>query len=286
MKYDWDDLRHFGVLAETLHLGEAAARLGTSQATVLRRVRNLETALGLTLFVRKRSGHQLTRDGRALIPMAREVEHVLRGLGGLSKHDRAAQGRVRIATTELGANWILLPRVISFQKHWPNITLDIDAAPAAVDLLEDAESIALRFHRPRAGDFVVKRLGALGFSLYAASSARTRRHIGWSGAFSDIALARWLRQVFGEQRPSLQLTTIQGHLDAARSGCGIAGLPDFIAAQFSELAPAGVPNDSVSIDAWIVIPGQIRTIPRIKTVVKFIESSFREVSRAAKGAKG
>ena len=230
--YDWDDLRHFGVLAETLHLGEAAARLGTSQATVLRRVRSLELALGLTLFVRRRDGHQLTPEGRTVQPMTREVGLVLRGLDGLSGRNRQGSGRVRVATTELGANWILLPSVPAFQQRWPDIALDIDAAPADVDLLEDAETIALRFHRPRAGNYVAKRIGSLRFSLYGLQPDLPP--LGWSGPFADILLARWLREAFSDRTPQLFLTTVQGHLDAVRAGLGVSMLPDMIARRYPE----------------------------------------------------
>ena len=58
--YDWEDLRHFLALGQTLNLGRAAALVGGSHVTVSRRVRSLEMALDATLFVRRCDGHRLT----------------------------------------------------------------------------------------------------------------------------------------------------------------------------------------------------------------------------------
>jgi DNA-binding transcriptional LysR family regulator len=229
--YDWDDLRHFLALAETLHLGRAAALLSGSQVTVMRRVRALEHKLDATLFVRRRNGHTLTPAGAALLAVVREADEVLGRVSTVvqTAHSRQ-QGRVRIATTEVGANWMLLPGLTAFVSQHPQIRLEIDASPQAQDLLVDAETLALRFHRPEAGDYVVQRLGSLPYSIYGrrdllAASPVNTRYIGWAGPFEDIGVSRWMRQVFAPHPPRLSLTTLHGHIGAARTGAAFcAGL--------------------------------------------------------------
>ncbi|HEX4008761.1 MAG TPA: LysR substrate-binding domain-containing protein [Solirubrobacteraceae bacterium] len=66
-------LRAFVVLAEELHFGRAALRLGLSQPQVSRRVRALEAELGVELFVRTPRNTRMTETGRRLLEDAREA---------------------------------------------------------------------------------------------------------------------------------------------------------------------------------------------------------------------
>jgi DNA-binding transcriptional LysR family regulator len=73
MDVDAAQLRAFVTVAEELHFGRAALRLGISQPQVSRRVRGLEETLGLELFVRTARRTTLTAAGETLLADAREV---------------------------------------------------------------------------------------------------------------------------------------------------------------------------------------------------------------------
>lgn len=134
----------------------------------------------------------------------------------------------RIATTEIVANWILLPYLARL-THPPRLA--IDAAPAERDLLDGEVTLAVRFRRPVKGPYRISKLGTIRMALYAARNADAEGlgFIGWTGAFENIGLSRWLRASFGDAPPTLALTTIEAHRAAALAGLGIAGLPLFVA---------------------------------------------------------
>ncbi|GAA3447217.1 LysR family transcriptional regulator [Planomonospora venezuelensis] len=67
------ELRYFVAVAGELNVTRAAQRLFVSQPALSKQLRALEGRLGFPLFDRVHSGVTLTRQGRALLPFAREL---------------------------------------------------------------------------------------------------------------------------------------------------------------------------------------------------------------------
>ena len=67
------ELELFVVLAEELHFGRAARRLGMAQPSLSQVIRRLETHLGVVLFLRTSRRVELTPAGAMLLPRARGV---------------------------------------------------------------------------------------------------------------------------------------------------------------------------------------------------------------------
>ena len=90
------ELRHFRyvvALAETLHFGQAAHRLGISQPPLSQQIRQLEEELGAPLFHRTKRQVQLTEAGKAFVAEARLV---------LAQADHAARIAARVSQGETG----------------------------------------------------------------------------------------------------------------------------------------------------------------------------------------
>ncbi|HEY9280900.1 MAG TPA: LysR family transcriptional regulator [Eoetvoesiella sp.] len=99
-------LRTLIVVAREQHLTRASERLHISQPAVSGQIKSLETELGLTLFLRKSGGMQLTEQGESLLQHA---ETVLSAATELTAEARRLSGRI-IGKISLGV--ILTPTFI------------------------------------------------------------------------------------------------------------------------------------------------------------------------------
>jgi len=119
-------LHAFVVLAEELHFGHAAARLGIAQPPLSQQIRRLEDKVGHALFTRTSGRVALTPAGRELLPAAR------RALSGLADALAAARavgsgraGRLRIGFAASLALTVLPGLLRTFRDRFPGVHLDI-----------------------------------------------------------------------------------------------------------------------------------------------------------------
>ena len=130
---DLDAVRTFVAVADVGRFAEAADDLSVTQQAVSKRVAALERELGVRLFTRTARGAQLTTDGRAFLPHARElVAAEQRAAASVRPGQRAL--RVDVVGRRLGPAAALR----RFHRAHPGIQLEVvalfdaDAAIAAV----------------------------------------------------------------------------------------------------------------------------------------------------------
>lgn len=130
-------LRYFLALAEELHFGRAAQRLGLSQPPLSVAIQQLEGSVGAPLFTRSSRGVYLTAAGQAFVPAARAV--LDRAAQALSEARDVASGeagslRIGFAGTMLYRG---LPRMLQrFQAEHPKLKLVLSELSSSEQLLE------------------------------------------------------------------------------------------------------------------------------------------------------
>ncbi|RAI34829.1 LysR family transcriptional regulator [Rhodoplanes roseus] len=119
-------LKSFLVLAETLHFGRAAARLGIAQPHLSRRIRDLEAEIGVSLFTRSQRRVELTAAGATLrLRATRIVEEVEKAKIEARQVGTGAAGRLRIGFIH-SSTYGMLPAIIrSFRAMRPAVMLDL-----------------------------------------------------------------------------------------------------------------------------------------------------------------
>lgn len=119
-------LRSFLVLADELHFGRAAARLGIAQPHLSRRIQELERTTGARLFQRTQRQVELTPAGQAF---AERVRSVLSSLDEAVAHARnvadGTGGRLRVGFIH-SSTYALLPAILrSVRALRPGLAFDL-----------------------------------------------------------------------------------------------------------------------------------------------------------------
>ncbi|PRZ43945.1 DNA-binding transcriptional LysR family regulator [Antricoccus suffuscus] len=132
-------LRYFLAVAEELHFNRAAQRLQIQQPPLSQQIRQLETELGVDLFVRTTRSVRLTEAGRTFMEHAYEaIEVVERARKAAVMAAQGLTGKLRVGFTG-SATYALLPLVAKrFKEAYPNAALE-----ARGELITSAQVAAL-----------------------------------------------------------------------------------------------------------------------------------------------
>ncbi|MGW4247084.1 LysR family transcriptional regulator [Nocardia sp. NPDC004722] len=144
------ELRYFVAVAEELHFGRAAQRLGMAQPPLSRAISLLERRLGTTLFDRTSRGVTLTAPGAVLL---QEGLAALDAVEAAERRTRRAAGAHPglILATKAGASSELLAKLLAAYAAEPDaVPIDVQlCGPGEQErLLRDGRADVALLHRP------------------------------------------------------------------------------------------------------------------------------------------
>lgn len=122
MNIPYDSYRVFNAVVRCGSLSAAAEKLRMNQPNVSRCIRNLESSLSATLFLRGRKGVTLTERGEALYA---HTKIAVEQLEQAEKEFLQDGESVRIAATETALRCFLLPVLETFRRIFPAVNLQI-----------------------------------------------------------------------------------------------------------------------------------------------------------------
>lgn len=288
---DWGDLRFFLEVARSGTLASAARNLGVDNTTVGRRLSALERDLGAKLFSRTPDGLALTAAGEAMRTAGAEMEEaVLRGEQRALGADRQLSGLVRVATTEMLGEVVVLPALKALHERHPQIRVDLLTGSGQLDIARREADVALRYIRPDRGDLVARRAGTVAFAPYASKrylAARGRPAAGSGYAGHDLVtysnvFAKWrYGQPGGEPvrdgRVVLRTNSTSMLVRAVRMGLGIGPLPCFLARSDKSLERVLPAAPGESDDLWLVVHKDVQRTSRVRAVIDAIEARLGEI---------
>jgi DNA-binding transcriptional LysR family regulator len=273
--FDWDDLRVFVATARAGTAATAAKRLNLDATTVGRRVAALESALKATLFVRSRSGLQLTATGARLLEIAATAEAVMNTAEEAGRVDQIA-GTVRISASEGFGSRILAPALPELRRGRPDLRIELIANAGFMSPLKREVDMAVTLSAMESARLLVEPLTDYELGLYAGAQYLEARPAPRSvaeltahdlvGYVEDQIYApelRYLEEINPGLRTSLASSSLRAQREIIEAGGGIGVLPCFLAEDLVRVLPHAV---RLRRRFWLSTHREVSSTARVRAV--------------------
>ncbi len=292
---DWNLLRSFIAVVETGSLSRAATRLGVTQPSVSRHMRELERLLGETLFDRRPTGLAPTTRAQSLYEVAGGIEALVRRAEDnfASVTDRVV-GTVRITTSEAFGVHVLPPWLTALLAEETELEIELRVSQRTENLIRRDADIAVRFVRPEQDGVIAKRVGQVRLGLFASDSYLARsgepaslddlaNHLTIGverNAQSAIQPATTIANPMGSLANSANLSRLRtdsvlARLAAVEAGMGIGPILEPLAAARPLLKRVLAEHVTFpAMDIWLCSHEDLRRSARIRRVYDFLEEKL------------
>jgi LysR family transcriptional regulator, glycine cleavage system transcriptional activator len=238
-------LRTFEAVARHNSFTRAAEELNVTQSAASRLVHSLEEYLEVSLFTRRSRRIQLTDQGLYYSRLvSRSLDLLEAGTVELMS-SRAGKGTLSVGMLPtFGTRW-LLPRLPSFQKLYPDVSVNVVSSDGELDFTHERIDIAIRFGHGQWSDALIDPLMSEevqvvcspvllenGPPLTSPSQLGNYRLIDHSTR--PDSWEYWFRSI-GSELPPINWGPRLEHffmiIEAAKAGLGMALLPTFLIKQ-------------------------------------------------------
>lgn len=285
---DWDAARIFLEVVRCGSFRSAAERLNLSINVVRRRIDEFERQVGATLFTRDVHGTRLTDEGATVVSAVERMEKaafdLMRASGLVTG---TLSGEVRVAVTEgLGTFWVA-PRLVEFQRSYPNILVDLHCAMRSADVSRHEADVAIHLSQPPSLDAKLVRLGRMHLMFFASE-----RYIAAHGApksLADLTRHRMVlqsadqtatKELFESFFPGFSqrdLVAMRTNVSSANywavaNGAGVGVFPTYAAA-LGGVVPLDI-DFHRPFDIWLSYHPSSGRIPRIRRTIDWLVEAF------------
>lgn len=290
---DWNDIRYALLLARHGNLAAAARALGVAATTVSRRLQLLEARIGTPLFERFRGQMTLTATGSQLVERGARIEQEIAAIAQLSAdHQAAVRGLTRITAVDAIVSHYLARHVDGLRARYPELAVELIGSSRTLDLGRREADLAIRLARPESGDLVLRRLGTLGYGIYAAHAAGPvtdwigQSWVAYENALAHVPEMRWLAERVAADRVVFRCNNIDALATAVAAGLGLGILPGLVGRSHPGLRCLSGDSPVLSRDIWLVVPRELRDVPRVRAVADWVVECFADDAGLLSGATG
>lgn len=281
---DSADLQLVLALARTGTLAAAGRRMGVDQSTVFRALQKLEKRLGLVLFDRVRTGCRPTATAEQLAQHAEKIEAELEAARVTAgSADGPAQGLVRISTTDVLLNALVIPSLSVLVKTEPLLRFEISAGYQLANLSRRDADIALRVTTRPPGNMIGRSLGAVKEAVFglkrntgqtASSKLWTLPWVELDDSIADNPAFKWRRHAAPAASVVLHAPSIQTLFDCVVNGIGIAILPVFMTQGNKDFLRLSEDIPECEKQLWLLSHPDSRHLRRVSAVYRHMAETI------------
>ena len=299
-KWQWDDVRFFLAVSREGSLSGAARALGVDHVTVGRRIALLEQQLSAKLLNRTPDGLTTTSAGQAILRQCEAMEGAALSLERLVEgHDTRAAGLVRVTANDWLTYSFIVPSIASLRERYPELQIDLLASIRILDIARREADLAVRvmFARPTDPRLVCRRLGDIGYALYASRQYLARHGtpqrgegLGGHDLIDYMFAPAWFGPFYmGESiegaRTSMRVNNPFVRLKATADGLGISELACFFGDGYPEVMRVW-PNEAPTLKpVWLITHEDLRRATRIRVVSSAIADAFQRQAKVLRNGQ-
>lgn len=289
-------IRAFIDVVEAEGFSAAARKTGRSKALLSKYVRELEDDLGALLLNRTTRQFSMTEAGHTYYRSAADILKEIDNLADLVRENNAElKGKLRLSVPRTFIDADVGQSLIDFASENPELSLEIVAEDRFVDLIEESFDLAIRITKLEDSGMIARKLAD--FRVYAVATPEFVERHGPLNSPADLGKVpciidtnsrfqnhiRYFEPGGGTNSVAttgpIEVNSPQATLRAARSGLGVAIVPDFIAKphiQSGELVTLF--DDYISRDRGIyaVYPHRRYLPAKVRSFVDYLSNWFRK----------
>lgn len=237
------DLALFVRVVNASGFSAASKQIKMPQATVSRRIAQLEEKLGTRLLNRTTRSVVLTETGRHVYKHAKlMLEHGESASASIEIMKAAPTGTLNITSTVPLGQYFLSDLVARFMSKYSNVSINIELTSRRVNILKEGFDIAIRVGKQPDSGLALTRIGTLRRGFYTTQdylrNARPLKHpddlenhpiLAFSKAANPLVLVLEKGKITKKVtlQPILASNDVQPISAAALQGLGVAVLPKF-----------------------------------------------------------
>ena len=284
---DWDDLRFVLAAARAEGLSGAARALGTTHATVSRRIARIEADLGQPLFDRLPTGLRLTAAGAEALAIAESVEDRILALDlALAARGQGMEGTLRVTVPPLLITEAVAADFRAFREAHRRVDLEVLGDNRILNLHRREADVAIRVSRNPSETLWGRQLTAQHATYYASDAVARAAEAAIAAddpthPLPFVSFTAWsepvpaaIRAQFPRIEVAARCDDMVAGLRLAVAGMGAVRMPVFLGAATEGLRRiAGTPVSDYS-PIWILTHPDLRHTPRVTAFMRFLGDRF------------